>query len=962
MVDPMVFYLLPILIAYTGGKLIYEHRGGVVGATATMGVILGTSSELFVGPEGAKSPMFLGAMVMGPLAAWCMKKLDGLWDGKIKPGFEMLVNNFSAGIFAAIAAMLSMFFLSPIMHFVQSVAGAIVDWLISHNLLLLTSLLIEPAKVLFLNNAINHGLLTPLAVQQSLEQGKSLLYLLEANPGPGFSILLAYMFFGRGSAKATAPGAAVIHFLGGIHEIYFPYVLMKPQLIIAAIAGGMSGIAVESIFKVGLVGPAAPGSIFAVAAMTSRDSYLAMALGVLAATAVSCIISALILKFSKQEQGDLAAAAEKMQDMKGKKSSVAGAFATSDNNSNKKIEKIVFACDAGMGSSAMGAPVLRNKIKDAGLGDKVTVTNSAINNLKDEYDLLVSHQDLADRAAAPTPSAIHVAVDNFIGSPRYDEIVEKLQEQYSDAPATQQTAPAAETAAPASAGTAAATNSHIASTKGSAVRAVDNSNYVLTKKSIVMDGVASSRAEAIDQAGHLLVNTGSVDQSYVAAMHECEASVSTFMGNGLAIPHGTNEAKSAIYDSAMSFTRYNEPVDWNGKPVKFVIGIAGADGEHLELLQKIAKIFSSKASVTQLEEAGYELVFSDVAAPVIDKLNSLESYTVHEVGHDPKDIEIKNSRGINSAGNPEALAEEIATLYVVTTAVGPTILKFVAKNIAEGLEKRAAAGASGKVAVMACENAINATDILAAAVREHYPAVDNVAVFENTAVDRIVPAQDPGEGLDVTVQNYYEWAIETGPFGDSHPDIPGATWVDDLAPYITRKLFTVNTGHAITAYFGRAAGISKISEVLESDDIRAKVEATLAETKDLIVRKFGFEPEVQQAYIEKIISRFENPHLPDTVERVGRGPLRKISRHERFIGPAAELAEMGRPTDALLATVEVLLAFDVAEDEESQQLQAKLASLKAGETTPAALATELNGIESGHPLFGGLEKVFAKFA
>ncbi len=601
MVDPMVFYLLPILIAYTGGKLIYEHRGGVVGAAATMGVILGTSSELFLGPEGAKSPMFLGAMIMGPLAAWCMKKLDGLWDGKIKPGFEMLVNNFSAGIFAAIAAVLSMFFLSPVMHFVQSVAGAIVDWLISHNLLLLTSLLIEPAKVLFLNNAINHGVLTPLAAQQSLEQGKSLLYLLEANPGPGFGILLAYMFFGRGSAKATAPGAAIIHFFGGIHEIYFPYVLMKPQLIIAAIAGGMSGIAVESLFKVGLVGPAAPGSIFAVAAMTSRDSYLGMALGVLAATAVSFIISALILKFSKQEEGDLSAAAEKMQNMKGKKSSVAGAFATSDNNSDKKIEKIVFACDAGMGSSAMGASVLRNKIKDAGLGDKVTVTNSAINNLKDEYDLLVSHQDLADRAAAPTPSAIHVAVNNFMGSPRYDEIVEKLQQQYSDAPAPQHTASATNTVAPASSASSVAASVTAPTTATTVI--TDNSQKILSADSIVLDASADSRDSAIDQAGNLLVATGSVDQSYVAAMHEREASVSTFMGNGLAIPHGTNEAKSAIHDSAMSFTRYAQPVDWNGKPVKFVIGIAGADGEHLGLLQKIAKIFSSKQSVAQLEEA-----------------------------------------------------------------------------------------------------------------------------------------------------------------------------------------------------------------------------------------------------------------------------------------------------------------------------------------------------------------------
>lgn len=363
-----------------------------------------------------------------------------------------------------------------------------------------------------------------------------------------------------------------------------------------------------------------------------------------------------------------------------------------------------------------------------------------------------------------------------------------------------------------------------------------------------------------------------------------------------------------------------------------------------------------------LKEAGYELVFSDVAAPVIDKLNTLDSYTVHEVGHDPKDIEITGFRGINSAENPEALAEEIASADVVTTAVGPNILKFVAKNIAEGLQKRAKAGVEGKVAVMACENAINATNALAEYVREHYPAADEVAIFANTAVDRIVPAQDPGEGLDVTVENYYEWAIETGPFKGEPLDIPGATWVEDLAPYITRKLFTVNTGHATVAYFGRAAGISKVSDVLENSEIRAKVEATLAETKDLIVRKFGFEPEVQQAYIEKIISRFENPHLPDTVERVGRGPLRKISRNERFIGPAAELAELGRPTEALLATVSALLDFSVAEDEESQELQSRLASLKAGQTTAEALTTELTGIEEGHPLYADLVALLASKA
>lgn len=360
-----------------------------------------------------------------------------------------------------------------------------------------------------------------------------------------------------------------------------------------------------------------------------------------------------------------------------------------------------------------------------------------------------------------------------------------------------------------------------------------------------------------------------------------------------------------------------------------------------------------------LNEAGYELVFSDVAAPLIDALNTEESYTVHEVGADPKDITITNFRGINSAENPDALAEEIATADVVTTAVGPTVLKFVAVNIAQGLQKRAELGTPGKVAVMACENAINATDGLAEEVRKHYAAADEQAIFANTAVDRIVPNQAPGQGLDVTVENYYEWAVETGPFGDDVPAINGATWVEDLAPYITRKLFTVNTGHATLAYFGAQAGISKISDALANDEIRAKVEATLAETKDLIVRRFGFEPEVQQAYIEKILSRFANKDLPDTTDRVGRSPLRKISRNERFIGPAADLAELGRPTDALLATVAALLEFDVAADPEAVSLQQTLAELKAGESDLDTVTAQLTGLDAEHPLYTGVRTVIA---
>lgn len=362
-----------------------------------------------------------------------------------------------------------------------------------------------------------------------------------------------------------------------------------------------------------------------------------------------------------------------------------------------------------------------------------------------------------------------------------------------------------------------------------------------------------------------------------------------------------------------------------------------------------------------LHNAGYELVFADVAAPLIDALNSNDSYTVHEVGQDPKDITITGFSGVNSAEDKDALLAHIADADVITTAVGPTVLKIIAPTIAEGLRQRSATsdGSEGKVAVMACENAINATDGLAEAIRQEFPEVDEVAIFANTAVDRIVPDQAPGQGLDVTVENYFEWAVESTPFGDNVPDIPGVTWVDDLAPYITRKLFTVNTGHAATAYFGYNAGITKIADALADSQVRAHVEAVLAETKTLVVEKFGFASEVQQAYIDKIIQRFLNPSLPDTVQRVGRAPLRKISRNERFIGPAAELAKRGHDASALVNTVAAALRFDVPEDPESRELQEKLASARGSREATDVLVTELTGISPEHPLFASLSEAFA---
>ncbi|MFN8137317.1 MAG: PTS mannitol transporter subunit IICB [Propionicimonas sp.] len=415
-VGPTITYLLPILIGYTGGKIVYDTRGGVVGAIATMGVITGTSV-----------PMFMGAMIMGPLGGWSMKKLDALWEHKIRPGFEMLVNNFSAGIWAGLLAIFGFFVMGPIVSAFSTAAGNAVGFLVNTGLLPLTSILIEPAKVLFLNNAINHGILTPLGTQQVAEVGKSVLFLLEANPGPGLGLLLAYMFFGKGAAKASAPGAAIIHFFGGIHEIYFPYVLMKPILILAMIAGGMTGVFINVLFGVGLRAPAAPGSVFAVYIQTATDSYLGVTLAMLGSAAVSMVVASLLLGFGKKKDGeddDLAAATAEMEALKGKKSSVSG-FLTGTAAPAGAIKNIVFACDAGMGSSAMGASVLRNKIKAAGI-EGVTVVNQAIANLDPKADLVITQSQLTDRARHQAPDAIHVSVENFMNSPRYDEVVEMV--------------------------------------------------------------------------------------------------------------------------------------------------------------------------------------------------------------------------------------------------------------------------------------------------------------------------------------------------------------------------------------------------------------------------------------------------------------------------------------------------------------------------------------------------------
>jgi mannitol-1-phosphate 5-dehydrogenase len=355
-----------------------------------------------------------------------------------------------------------------------------------------------------------------------------------------------------------------------------------------------------------------------------------------------------------------------------------------------------------------------------------------------------------------------------------------------------------------------------------------------------------------------------------------------------------------------------------------------------------------------LHEAGYEVVFADVADALIDQLSAASSYDVHQVGENPSVKTVDNFRALNSGKQEADVVAEITTADVVTTAVGPHILKFVAPVIARGLAGREPG--LPPLQVMACENAINATDILRREIESAWDAsageLSAVAVFANTAVDRIVPNQAEGQGLDVTVETFFEWVIERAPFGAATPEIPGATFVDELGPYIERKLFTVNTGHASAAYFGYAAGIEKISDAMADAAVAAKVRAVLEETKQLLVAKHDFAEAEQEAYVQKILSRFTNPYLPDTVNRVGRAPLRKLSRHERFVGPAAELAERGVVPVALLEAMAAALRFDDAADAEAKELARILA-----ESEPAEAAELITGLTAEHPLFPQVQKL-----
>ncbi|EMK2729646.1 PTS mannitol transporter subunit IICBA [Vibrio alginolyticus] len=580
MVGPMITYLLPLLIGYTGGKLVGGDRGAVVGAITTMGVIVGTDI-----------PMFMGAMMVGPMGGWAIKKFDNYIDGKVKSGFEMLVNNFSAGIIGMLCAILAFIFIGPFVKILSGGLAAGVNFLVSAHLLPLTSIFVEPAKILFLNNAINHGIFSPLGIQQASETGQSIFFLIEANPGPGLGILLAYMVFGKGTARQTAGGASIIHFFGGIHEIYFPYILMNPRLILAAIAGGMTGVFVLTIFNAGIVSPASPGSIFAILLMTQKGSIVGVLASIAAATGVSFAVAALLMKTqtSTEEDGDEAAlekATSQMKDMRSASKNDAVVNSQSKGDVDlATVQSIIVACDAGMGSSAMGASMLRKKVQDAGLN--IHVTNLAINSLPESADIVITHKDLTDRARKHAPNAHHISLTNFLDSEMYNQLVTKLLAAQNQSAANDDQM-----------------------VKVSLVAANDDnfepqqtSVFQIQRENIHLGLKAANKEEAIRFAGNKLVELGYAEPEYVDAMFEREALVSTYLGESIAVPHGTVEAKDRVkktgivicqYPSGIQFTEDDDDV------AKLVIGIAAKNDEHIQVITTITNALDEPEAIEKL--------------------------------------------------------------------------------------------------------------------------------------------------------------------------------------------------------------------------------------------------------------------------------------------------------------------------------------------------------------------------
>ena len=582
LVGPMLTYLLPLLIAYTAGRNVAGERGGVIGAIAAVGVIVGSDI-----------PMFIGAMIMGPLAGYAIRRFDRMVEGRVKAGFEMLVSNFSIGILGMLLAVLGYYVVGSVVSGLTMLISSGAELVIRHGLLPLVSLFVEPAKVLFLNNAVNHGIFSPIGIEQARETGQSIMFLLETNPGPGLGVLLAYWLFGRGNARQSAPGAVIIQFFGGIHEIYFPYILARPVLSVAAIAGSAAGLLFFSLTDAGLVAPASPGSILSVLAMAPKGKTLIVLLGVVISAAVSLLVAAPFIRRASKTETEGDPAVGKLPQ------SAAG---ISPHAAGRPVRKVIFACDAGMGSSALGATRFRRRLRDAGIG--VAVGNSAADRIPSDADVVVCQSVLAERIAAAAKGAELIVIDNFLSDPGLDALFVRLAETTPSCGVSgSRSAQSALSCDQSGLRDAAADSDPKPEETAFAPKDAAPDGAILQPGNIRIGLPAEPKEEAIRRAGELLVAGGYARPEYVDAMLRREELATTCLGMGLAIPHGTSDAKERVLRSGIVILQYPDGVDFDGEKAHLIVGIAGVGDEHLEILARLSASFEDEELLQRLMTA-----------------------------------------------------------------------------------------------------------------------------------------------------------------------------------------------------------------------------------------------------------------------------------------------------------------------------------------------------------------------
>ena len=553
MVGPILNYLLPLLIGYTAGYNIHGQRGGVIGAFTTMGVIVGSDIT-----------MFSGAMIMGPFSSWLLKKFDHAVEGKIKPGFEMLINNFSLGILGFALAILGYLIIGPVVNAIIAFLTAGINFLIAKKLIPLLAVFMCPAQVLFLNNAVNHGIISPIAFAQAQEAGKSLMFLLDSNCGPLLGTICSIAVFGKGKAKETAPMAMFIAGIAGIGEVYFPFILANPIMIFATMGGLATSLLLLVVLGGGLVGMPSPGSLINIALMTPKDAAVANVLAIGAGFAVALLIGSFILKTigSPEEEADLAVAGI---DMGTKTAKPEAALKKHKPSSGGAIRYIIVACDSGMGSSAMGASVLKNRLQKEGYKD-IKVKNSSASRIDPDADMIITLEGLIERAklSVDNTGREFLAINNFLKEADYDRALEVIEDRNGK----------------------------------------EKAKPILSEENIALNVKVKDKEEAIRYAGKILVENAYTTPKYIEHMMERERRFSVYIGNHLAIPHGIESSDSEIYTSGLSVVQIPEGVDFgDGNIAYVVIGIAGKDGTHLNMLSNIALICAEEENIEKMRHA-----------------------------------------------------------------------------------------------------------------------------------------------------------------------------------------------------------------------------------------------------------------------------------------------------------------------------------------------------------------------